>query len=128
MGKAELTGLARAAETWRVREGTSNDTDIRGPRARGIGDDRSAPPGRGREGARTQARASADMRGPLVREGRARAGLAGWTRPTWAKIGFLFLLISNSFSFLFFLWNSNKIKPQFKFKYFKQVHQPKNKV
>jgi hypothetical protein len=32
----------------------------RGTRARGIGADRSAPPGRGREGARTQARAGAD--------------------------------------------------------------------
>jgi hypothetical protein len=53
-----------------------------GTRARGIGADRSAPPGRGRGGAGIRGRESAPT--PLAR-GR---GWLGWTGPTWAEIGF----------------------------------------
>jgi hypothetical protein len=72
-------------------------------------------------------RASAERQGPPVREGAgARVGL-GRTGPLWAEMSFRFPFGFLIPFLLFSLWNSIQIKPQFKFKYFKHVHQPKTK-
>jgi hypothetical protein len=69
----------------------------------------------------------------LGRGGRACGGGGGGgglgrAGPAGLKKVFLFPL---NFEFLFFIfsmeWNSIQIKPQFKFKYFKHVHEPKTK-
>jgi hypothetical protein len=76
----------------------------------GIGADRPAPPGSGRE--RESAREGTDRRGPPVREGwRARAGLSGLFLAEMSF--FYFQRISNAFSILFFLGFSIQIQTKF---------------
>jgi hypothetical protein len=102
-GRLALTGQTHqtARESGRASEGT--------------GGDKLVPPGRGREHARE--RDGGDRWGPPVGgRGCARMAWLGQTGLFGPKQVFLSSGISKCFFFLFSLWNSIQMQPQFKFK------------
>jgi hypothetical protein len=133
-GKTGLTGLAhrvarkseRAGERSTMLTRRARNAERDWVRAReGSGIDRSAPPGRGRGGARVRGR------GPSLIGGAHLSGEAGVRAcPGWARLNgpnslFLFLGLSKCFSFYFLYGFQIKFKPNSNSNQFKHVHQPK---